>query len=189
MGDRFYLAQIAYHKTLNRALRAAGTKATIIEKIVSLDPDFTVSKLKPLLKQPLIDILMGLTKLEENMTTWTQELKDEVIKSYTDESPTAETSMEIIKQIAEDTGVTPNGIRMVLVQAGVYVKKEASSGSSSTKAASGEGTKRVSKESQLSALKVALGNAGAPVDEELIEKMTGKLAAYILEVVKAVSKS
>ena len=61
------------------------------------------------------------------MATWTEELKERVKQMYLDADPTPETSVEIIKDIAEELDQSPNGVRMVLVQAGVYVKKEYSS--------------------------------------------------------------
>ena len=54
---------------------------------------------------------------------WTDELREQVIKQYTDANPTADNSMEIVKEIAEEIGATPNGVRMVLSKAEVYVKK------------------------------------------------------------------
>jgi len=87
------------------------------------------------------------------MATWTDELKAEVIAKYEGAGPTPESSTEIIKDIAEEIEMSPNGVRMVLVQAGVYVKKEAGASTTKTKAPSGEGTKRVSKESSIAELK------------------------------------
>lgn len=117
------------------------------------------------------------------MTTWTEELKKEVVEEYQAAEPTSETSAEIIKEIAENRELSPNGVRQVLVQAGVYVKKEAATTSkTSTKTSSGEGSKRVSKESQLEALKAAIRAKGAEVDEEIIGKLTGKAAAYFVGV-------
>jgi len=58
------------------------------------------------------------------MATWTEELKQEVIAKYEGAGPTPESSTEIIKDIAEEIEMSPNGVRMVLVQAGVYVKKK-----------------------------------------------------------------
>ena len=52
---------------------------------------------------------------------WTDESKAEAIESYTDANPTPETSMEIVKQIADDLGESPNGVRMILTKAGVYL--------------------------------------------------------------------
>ena len=57
------------------------------------------------------------------MATWTDELKAEVIAKYEGAGPTPESSTEIIKDIAEEIEMSPNGVRMVLVQAGVYVKR------------------------------------------------------------------
>lgn len=122
-------------------------------------------------------------------TTWTDELKAKVIKLYKDKNPTAENSMEIVKEIAEEIEQSPNGVRMILVQAGVYVKKEAadsSSGKAGGKTAkTGDkegGTKRVSKEEQYAALRAAIEAADGTVDDEIITKLTGKAAAYFTEV-------
>ena len=187
MGERFYLEQAKYIKAYNKSLRDAGTKAEVIEKILVLNPELTEATLKKQLKEPLVEILNELEK-DINMATWTDELKEEVIKAYQDANPTPETSAEILKQIAEDYEVTANGVRMVLVKANVYVKKEEAATASKV-SASGEGAKRVSKESQLNALKSALKTAGVSVDDELIDKMTGKMATYFAEAVKQLTKS
>jgi transposase-like protein len=113
--------------------------------------------------------------------SWTDEQKQQVIQMYKDADPTPETSTEIIKDIAEETDQSPNGIRMVLVQAGVYVKKEAAVPKGGDKA-TGEGTKRVSKESQIEALKAAIEKAGKEVDEDILSKLTGKAAAYFVSI-------
>lgn len=113
---------------------------------------------------------------------WTDEDKQKVIAAYKNANPTPETSTEIIKDIAEEMDQSPNGIRMILVQAGVYVKKEATSGGGSTKKEGAEGTKRVSKESQIAALRAAIEDFGAEVDDEILEKLTGKAAAYFVKV-------
>lgn len=120
--------------------------------------------------------------------TWTDELKSDVIEKYTSAGPTPDNSTEIIKDIAEEIEMSPNGVRMVLVQAGVYVKKEASAGSSKTTsktATSGEGSKRVSKESAIAELREAIEAKGAAVDEDILSKLTGKAAVYLLGVLKA----
>jgi len=119
------------------------------------------------------------------MATWTEELKAEVIAKYEGAGPTPESSTEIIKDIAEEIEMSPNGVRMVLVQAGVYVKKEASASTTKTKTAGGEGTKRVSKESSIAELTAAIEAAGKPVDEDILSKLTGKAAVYFLSVIKA----
>lgn len=119
------------------------------------------------------------------MSNWTDELKAKVIKMYEDASPTPESSTEIIKDIADEIEMSPNGVRMVLVQAGVYVKKEASAGKPSPKKESGEGSKRVSKESAIADLRAAIEAKGAAVDEDILGKLTGKAAVYLLSVIKA----
>jgi len=119
------------------------------------------------------------------MATWTEELKAKVIEMYEGAGPTPESSTEIIKDIAEEIEMSPNGVRMVLVQAGVYVKKEAgASTTKTTKTSSGEGTKRVSKESSIAELRAAIEAAGKEVDEDILSKLTGKAAVYFLSVLK-----
>ena len=108
---------------------------------------------------------------------WTDEKKAEVIEAYESANPTPETSMEIVKDIADEFEESPNGVRMVLSKAEVYVKKApASSGSSSS--SNGGGGTRVSKAAAQEALIAALTDMGAEVNEEIISKMTGKAAQY-----------
>jgi len=117
--------------------------------------------------------------------TWTDELKASVIEKYEAAEPTPETSTEIIKDIAEEIEMSPNGVRMVLVQAGVYVKKEAGASTSKTKtAATGDKPARVSKESAINDLRQALTDANKPVDDDILSKLTGKAAVYFLSVLK-----
>lgn len=123
------------------------------------------------------------------MTQWTEDLKQEVIAKYTEAEPTPENSTEIIKEIAEEIEASPNGVRMVLVQAGVYVKKDASAPATKTTKTTGkttgEGSKRVNKESAISDLRAAIEAKGAEVDEDILGKLTGKAAIYLLGVIKA----
>jgi len=118
---------------------------------------------------------------------WTDEKKAQVIEMYEAENPTPENSMEIVKAIAEDVEESPNGVRMILTKAGVYVKKVAASGSSSsTKAASTGGT-RVSKAAAVEALTAAIQDAGQEADEEILGKLTGKAAQYFTTVITALN--
>lgn len=124
------------------------------------------------------------------MAAWTPELKQTVIDRYLAENPTGETSTEIIKDLAEEFEQSPNGVRMILVQAEVYVKKDAAVGAptkTSTTTKTGDAPKRVSKESSIASLVEALKSADAEVDMELIEKMTGKAALYFTNVLKAIA--
>ena len=102
-------------------------------------------------------------------SAWTDELKAKVIEMYEQAGP-----------------MSPNGVRMVLVQAGVYVKKDPSAGSAkTTKTASGEGSKRVSKETSIAELKAAIESRGGPIDDDILGKLTGKAAVYFTQVLKA----
>jgi len=115
---------------------------------------------------------------------WTDEQKAQVIEMYTGANPTPETSTEIIKDIAEQLEQSANGIRMILVQAGVYVKKEATA--TKKEGSKTEGSKRVSKESSIKALRDLIEEKGAPVDDEILEKLTGKAAVYLTTVIKSI---
>lgn len=114
---------------------------------------------------------------------WTEELKKKVVEMYQEAEPTPESSTEIIKDIAEELEQSPNGIRMVLVQAGVYVKKEAPTANKTT--GKTEGTKRVSKEAAIEGLKKIITDKGGTVDAEILEKLTGKAAVYLTSVISA----
>lgn len=119
---------------------------------------------------------------------WTDELKAKAQELYAAGEPTPENSTELIKDIAEQLEQSPNGVRMVLVQAGVYVKKEAGAGTATKTTATkkdGEGTKRVSKESQIAELREAITAKGGELDEEILSKLTGKAAAYFAKVLAA----
>jgi hypothetical protein len=106
--------------------------------------------------------------------SWDDDKKAEAVKMYEDMNPTPETSMEIVKGIADEIDESPNGVRMILTKAGVYVKKTPAAKASG--AATG-GT-RVSKVAAQEALTAAITDAGKAVDEEIISKLTGKAAQY-----------
>ena len=114
---------------------------------------------------------------------WTDECKAEAVELYTTEEPTPETSMEIVKTIADTLGESPNGVRMILTKAGVYVKKAPAT--SSAKSNGGGG--RVSKADAQQTLKDALSDAGQEIDGDIIDKLTGKAAVYIAGVINAIN--
>lgn len=120
------------------------------------------------------------------MSDWTDELKQEVVDKYLAADPTAENSVEIVKQIAEEVDKTPNGVRMVLSRANVYVKKEGSS-SSSKATTSGTASKRVNKAEAIDALKKAITKLNQDVDDDILDRLTGKAAIYLKSVLDAVS--
>ena len=93
--------------------------------------------------------------------------------------------MEIVKDIAEELDESPNGVRMILTKAGVYVKKTPATKSSG--GSTGGGT-RVSKAAAAEALIAALGDAGQEVDEEIISKLTGKASQYFTKVITAINE-
>ena len=113
---------------------------------------------------------------------WTEEQKQSVIEAYKAGDPTPENSTELIKEIAEEMEQSANGVRMVLVQAGVYVKKEASTSTSKGGTAKSTGAPRVSKDSQIAELRALIEAKGAEVDDEILTKLTGKAAAYFAKV-------
>lgn len=118
---------------------------------------------------------------------WTEEGKQEVVDKYLAMGPTEANSTELVKAIAEELDQSPNGVRQVLVQAKVYVKKDPNATTTAAtkttgKTGSAEGTKRVSKESQIAALKEAIEARGATIDEDILSKLTGKAAAYFTDV-------
>ena len=110
---------------------------------------------------------------------WTDETKADVIERYQKAEPTRENSMDIVNEIAEDIGAPPNGVRMILSRAEVYVKKTPSSSSSSS--SSEGGSKRVSKADAQERLAKALEAKEAEVDNSIIEKLTGKACVYLAE--------
>lgn len=117
---------------------------------------------------------------------WDDDKKAAVIKDYEAAEPTPETSMEIVKDIADEYGESPNGVRMVLSKAGVYVKKTpAPSGGGSS--SSGGGGTRVSKAAAQESLIAAIKDAGQEVDEDVVSKLTGKAAQYFTTVLTSVA--
>lgn len=119
---------------------------------------------------------------------WTDEQKQQAIDTYTAGQPTPENSTELIKEIADDMEQSANGVRMILVQAGVYVKKDTTAtgtGKTKTSTPTGDKAPRVSKESQIAELKAAIEARGAQADDEILSKLTGKAAAYFAKVLAA----
>lgn len=115
------------------------------------------------------------------MSEWTDELKQQIIEEYEAAEPTPETSMDIVTELAEKHEKTPNGVRMILSKAGVYVKKNPAKGG--TKSEKKEGSTRVSKEEALAGLTAAIEAAGLEPDEDVIKRLTGKAAQYFTEVI------
>ena len=116
---------------------------------------------------------------------WDDDKKAAVIAAYENSEPTPETSMEIVKELAEEYSESPNGVRMILTKAGVYVKKAPASGGTSK--ASGATSTRVSKAAAIETLTGAITDAGQEADEEILSKLTGKAAQYFAGIIAAIN--
>ena len=124
------------------------------------------------------------TKRKRKMA-WDDDKKAAVIAAYEEQNPTPENSMEIVKEIADEYEESPNGVRMILSKAGVYVKKTPAAGGSGT--SSGGGSSRVSKAAAQEALVAVLTDVGAEIDNDIVEKLTGKAAQYFAGVIGAIN--
>ena len=113
---------------------------------------------------------------------WDDAKKAEAVDLYSSQEPTPETSMEIVKDVADSLGESPNGVRMILTRAGVYVKKSPTRSSSSSNS-----TGRVSKADAQNTLRDAIQDAGQEVDMSIIDKLTGKAAVYITGIINAIN--
>ena len=123
-------------------------------------------------------------KYRRRRMAWTDESKEQAVEMYQDAEPTPETSMEIVKDIAEELGESPNGVRMILTKAGVYVRKTPAAKSSGGSTGGG----RVSVADAQAKLTSVLGDAGQDIDEAIISKLTGKAAVYFTNVVESLNK-
>lgn len=115
------------------------------------------------------------TKRRTRTVPWTDESKAEAVAMYTEQDPTPETSMEVVKDIAEELNESPNGVRMILTKAGVYVKKTPAAKSSGGAAST---STRISKAAAVEDLTAAITDNGGNVDEDIVGKLTGKAAMY-----------
>ena len=115
---------------------------------------------------------------------WDDAKKEAVIEAYEAAEPTPENSMEIVAELAEEFEESPNGVRMVLTKAGVYVKKAPATGGTKSTSSSGG---RVSKAAAIESLTAAISDAGQEVDDEIISKLTGKAAMYFAGLITAVN--
>lgn len=113
---------------------------------------------------------------------WDDAKKADAVEMYTNQEPTPETSMEVVKEIADELSESPNGVRMILTRAGVYVKKSTTKSSSNS-----TGGGRVSKADAQNTLRDAIQDAGQEVDDSIIDKLTGKAAVYITGIINAIN--
>ena len=123
------------------------------------------------------------TKRKRRMA-WDDDKKAAVIAAYEEANPTPETSMEVVKEIADEFEESANGVRMILSKAGVYIKKTPAASGSGT---SSSGGSRVSKAAAQETLVAALTDAGAEIDNDIVEKLTGKAAQYFAGVITQIN--
>jgi len=114
---------------------------------------------------------------------WDDDKKAQAVEMYESSEPTPETSMEIVHEIAEELEESPNGVRMILTKAGVYIKKAAAAKSGGSTG----GAKRVSKQESQDALTSAITDAGQEADEDIISKLSGKAALYLAGVINKIN--
>lgn len=114
------------------------------------------------------------------MAEWNDENKAQLLADYLAEEPTPETSIEIVKQLAENYDATPNGVISILVRTGKYVKKAPATKAST----SGTGDKKKeSKAESLNRLTKAIEAQGLEADGDITGKLTGKAAAYFADII------
>lgn len=124
------------------------------------------------------------------MSNWTQEDKDDLVARYQEEMAKFESveekgqhSSEVVKKLADEIGKTPNGVRIILQKAEVYIKKTPTA-KASTSASGESGGKRVNKAQAQEECKNAISLIDSElVDDELISKLTGKAASYFAGVI------
>lgn len=109
----------------------------------------------------------------------TEELKEELVLEYKSrleefpEEERADRTMDVVKELATEYGMSPNGIRMILMKRNVYIKK------SEKPKATLEKPKRMSKEAAHTALKDAIEAGGCTADMDVISKLSGVAAQYL----------
>lgn len=128
--------------------------------------------------------------------TWTEEIKETVTAEYVgrmeefEEADRPKFSSEVVKELAQElteqhgTNVTPNGVMMVLSRAGVYISKAPAK----SKAKGGAATRKSKADSHADLIS-AIQSFNAPVDEAIIEKLTGKEADYITSVLLQIQEN
>lgn len=121
------------------------------------------------------------------MAEWTDELKQEVVTKYEAAKPTPDTTTEIVKDIADELGAdfTPNGVRAILVKAGVYLKKTPATSSAGNGESKGT---RVNKAEAINQLVSIIEANGLEADSDIIGKLTGKAAIYFAETIKTIAE-
>lgn len=113
------------------------------------------------------------------------EYKDIMANEYDSDETRAAASVEVVKELAETHGETSNGVRMILSKDGCYIKK-----ATVTKTTTKEGTtKRINKAEAIQTLKDLIsGIDPALVDNEILDKLTGKAANYFSSILQTTAE-
>lgn len=117
-----------------------------------------------------------------------EDTKAEIIEKYVEANPTPENSMAIVDELAEEFDRSSNSIRMILSQAGVYIKKTGGASKPSTTTKDGETKTRKSKQSSIDELTAAIQAVNGEVDDAILSKLTGKAAEYFTSVITSIQK-
>lgn len=110
-----------------------------------------------------------------------EEFKEQLKQAYLEQKPTPDTNQEIISQLGIDFEVSPNSIRVFLTKEGIYVKKASAD---VTPTGDKPSSKRVSKTAVIAELKSVIESKGKPVEDEILDKLTGKAAQYIISILQ-----
>lgn len=101
-------------------------------------------------------------------------------------------SAEVVQEIATAHGATTNGLRMKLSKDGVYIKKDPATASTSTKSEGAKSTGgRISKATAHAEFRAACTDAGISdedIDAEILDKLTGKAAVHLAELIRKATK-
>ncbi len=127
---------------------------------------------------------------------WTDEVFAEMKQEYLSRmeelgADAPKHSSEVVAEIAQAYGTTNNGFRMKLSKDGCYVKKEATASTSKAKTGESKGGARISKATAHAELKAALNDGGVAdedIDSEIVDKLTGKAAMHLAELIRKVTK-
>lgn len=112
---------------------------------------------------------------------WNNEgFKEDLKKAYLESNPTPEANAEILKDLADLFDVSANAIRVFLVRENIYVKQSVEALESAQEVT---GTKRVPKEATINKLKKLIEEKGKPIDDAILDKLTGKAAQYIITLI------
>lgn len=119
---------------------------------------------------------------------WDDVKKAKAVEMYLEAGPTPATSVQIVKDVADELGETANGVRMILSKAGKYVKSEAVGTTAAAGKADKPATPKVGKQDKIDALSGAIAAAGLTPDQDILDKLTGKAADYFLAVIKSITE-